>query len=1550
VELADRTGGSVDRYSGYYGLWVGALTRGEPGPVREIAERFLREIEAQPGAPEAVVGHRILGVTHFFSGDFVAAHRHFQQALQLYDHQRHRDLAVRFGQDPGAGARIFAALSLWVMGRIDEATKIADLAVAEAQSTAHVPTMVYVRVFNALLGVLRGDRDAGVADCQAFADLVSQHDLPALWLAQRMFFQGWIKWHRGEHEAGIDGMRKGSGMLREQHHVLLRSFFEPILAEAEAEASDSAALTRIDEAIIEAGQTGHRQYEAESHRIRGEILLKRDPANTASAEEAFLTAIAVAREQKARSFELRAALSLAKLYQSSKRAADAHAVLATALEGFAPTPEFPEIEEAQALLAALAKTDEVKNADASRKRRLQLQVSLANAMLQSRGQHATETKAAFDRARELAGSIDDPLQRFSTYYGLWVGGYVRGEKATMTEAAESLLKESDGRPDSAEAGIAHRIYGVTCWMARGDLSAARDHLEKAVALHHPQRDSELAHRFAQDVGVAARAYLSIVQWVLGECDRSRAVLTEMMALAAETKHAPTLVYAHYHAAFYETIRLDPIRTKVHAETCLALARERGLEVWTLLAPPMLAWANANLGRTEADWEEMRRRLADARQRDVRLSEVTGRPLLAAGQAEVGQTEAALATVDQAIAEAQQSGICSFDPESDRIRGEILLKLDPANPVPAEQAFRTAIAIAQQQKARSFGLRAALSLAKLYQLTGRDGEAHAVLASALEGFSLTPEFPEIEQAQTLLAALAETDEVKNAAASRQRRLKLQTSLGQALIWSKGFGSEDTKAAFNRAQELAAEIRDAAERFSAHYGLFVGDLLRGELGTARETAEIFVREAEAASSMTEVAVARRCMGMICLRLGQFNAAQENLEQSLRAYDPERDREAKFRFGMDSGASATAYLAHTNWQLGDVRRARELIEDAVRRAAASDHVPTLANTYHFKAILEILRGDAAAALFGADAAVELSRQYGLPLYQAEGTLLSGFARARLANLDSGIVELRQAFATFTEQGNKLWVPLYQGLLAETEAEAGGWNDALSRIDAALAIADVTAEHWTDAFLHRIRGEILLKRDPANTALAEDAFLTAIAVAQQQKARSFELRAALPLAKLYQSTNRPADAHTVLAQALEGFSPTPEFPEIEEAQTLLAALAETDEVKIAAARRKQQLNLQISLGNALIATRGYGAPETQAAFVKARELAGGVENPIERYVIYYGLFIGSLIRGEPGGSREIAERFLQETASKPGTGEFGVAHRLAGLLHYFGGDYVAARRHFETALGAFDTERDRDFALRYGQDPAAATELFLGLTLFALGDVERARHFAELAVEHALRAGYVNTVVYVHTWKGMFEMARRDIERTVAHADASLAIAKEHGLDLWLAYATALRGWATFRSGDRKTGLQGLHEGLAQFRKQKIRMLLPFLLSLAAETEMEAEVAQSGLSTIEAAIAEAAETGEHQYLAESHRIRGEILLKRDAADTAPAEEAFLTAIAVARRQKARSFELRAALSLAKLYQSTNRPADAHTVLAPALEGFAPTPEFPEIEAAQALLAALRS
>jgi len=131
---------------------------------------------------------------------------------------------------------------------------------------------------------------------------------------------------------------------------------EAVLAEAEASAGETeAGLRRLDDALAGLQRTEERLYEAEMYRIRGEILLKRDPANTAAAEQSLQAAIAVAQSQKARSFETRAALSLAKLYHASDRGADAHAVLAPAVEGFPPTQQFPELTEGQALISVLSR-------------------------------------------------------------------------------------------------------------------------------------------------------------------------------------------------------------------------------------------------------------------------------------------------------------------------------------------------------------------------------------------------------------------------------------------------------------------------------------------------------------------------------------------------------------------------------------------------------------------------------------------------------------------------------------------------------------------------------------------------------------------------------------------------------------------------------------------------------------------------------------------------------------------------------------------------------------------------------------------------------------------------------------------------------------------------------------------------------------------------------------------------------------------------------------------------------------------------------------------
>src|SRR6516165_6626066 len=177
-----------------------------------------------------------------------------------------------------------------------------------------------------------------------------------------------------------------------------------------------------------------------------------------------------------------------------------------------------------------------------------------------------------------------------------------------------------------------------------------------------------------------------------------------------------------------------------------------------------------------------------------------------------------------------------------------------------------------------------------------------------------------------------------------------------------------------------------------------------------------------------------------------------------------------------------------------------------------------------------------------------------------------------------------------------------------------ALDRIDEAFRLSNAVEHRCSLPFLHRLRGEILLKRDPSDLAPVEEAFRTSIAIAKEQGARSPILLASLALAKLLQSTGRLAEAHAVLTPALEGFSPTPEMLQIAEAQAMLAALAETDEVKAEVERRKRRLDLQTSYGQALQFGKGFAAEETRAAFARVGELAGQKENSAARFVAFYG------------------------------------------------------------------------------------------------------------------------------------------------------------------------------------------------------------------------------------------------------------------------------------------------------------------------------------------------
>jgi predicted ATPase len=1197
-------------------------------------------------------------------------------------------------------------------------------------------------------------------------------------------------------------------------------------------------------------------------------------------------------------------------------------------------------------IAMADKTGGGKAGAESGQQQQRLHVAYGNALIQARGHGAPETTEAFARARESAFGDKDAPERLAADFGLWSGSYVRGELSVMRTHAVAFLSDVGARPDSSEAGIAHRAAGTTHWFA-GEYSQARDHLERALALFQLGRDDDLAYRFAQDPGVAAMFLLAFTLWPMGDVGRAVSLVSNAKARSAGLAHIGTRAYERMHAALFALMRFDLSRAASVAAELARLAREHDLPTWRAFGVFLEGLATAESRAAGGGLDEMRRGAELLQEQNVLVHDGLFKIVLAEAEARAGDLDRAVVILDEALATCEQTGHRAFEAELHRVLGEMLLRRDPANPAPAEEALQTAIAVARQQSARAFELRAALALAILYQSTDRPADAHAVLAPALEGFSPTPEMPEIAEAQALLAALAETGDVKADAARRQQRSKLQVAYGNALFAARGFGAPETTDAFARARASASGDKEAPDRPAADFGLWAGAYTRGELSSMRAYAEAILADVQSRPDSPEAGVAHRAKGITLHFAGDYREARGHLERALTLFQPGRDDDLAFRFGPDAGVSGTAYLAFALWPIGEIGRSVSLIEQMRARMASLTQSNTLAMGHMYASQFALMR---CGREYGKESNLELARiaiERDLAQFRAFGEFFKGWATAESDPL-GGLEAMRRGSEMLTAQNVLVFDGLIKIALAEAEAGAGDPDRGVAILDEALATADRTGYRSFEAELHRARGEMLLKlkHDPSNTASAEEALQTATVVAKQQGTRSFELRAALSLAKLYQSTGRPADARAVLAPALEGFSPTPEMPEIAEAQALMAALEQTEEVKADAAKQQRLTHLHVAYGNALIAARGHGARETTEAFARARKSASGDEGAPERLAADYGLWVGSYVRGDLPSMRTHAAAFLAGVQATPNSPEAGVAHRVLGTTHCFAGEYAEAREHLERALALFQPGRDDDLAFRFGQDAGVAAMCYLALASWPLGNVRRAVSLIDETHGRLAGVAHIGTHPYAKLHAATFELMRGDRARAAENGSEAARLAREHDLPLWRAYGAFFEGLATAERGALGEGLNDMRRSAESLRQQDLLNFDGLFKIALAEAEARAGDRNRAIAILDEALTTADRLGYRAFEAELNRTRGEILLECDPANSAPAEEAFQTAIALAKRQGTRSFELRAALSLAKLYQSIGRPAAAHAVLAPALEGLSLTSEMPEIAEAQALLA----
>jgi class 3 adenylate cyclase/predicted ATPase len=397
------------------------------------------------------------------------------------------------------------------------------------------------------------------------------------------------------------------------------------------------------------------------------------------------------------------------------------------------------------------------------------------------------------------------------------------------------------------------------------------------------------------------------------------------------------------------------------------------------------------------------------------------------------------------------------------------------------------------------------------------------------------------------AIEMADREGTALVPASQRLKLQTDYGQAVMWVKGFAAREAANALARADEQNAQAGSREERLKAYLARFMRSFVGGELDSARQIAEDFAVQAEQEQNEVAYSLGKRQLGMACVICGDFTKAKRELEIALNRASGELPRSDAPVYGVETKSSAAVWLAIADWQLGQFNRARTLMQQGTDRAVESGHIPTIVYARWLATILEVCRDDPSAALRSAEALADLGRQHVMAHFTSLGEIVGAWATGRLYDPVVAASALRTALASYVESGNRVVTPWFHGLLAEIELAGSKADLALECINKGLEIGRETGDRFADSYLHRKRGDILLQRDAANAAPAEEAYRSAIAVAMQQGARTHGLLAALALAKLYRSTGRPADAHAVLAPALEGFSPTPEMPKIAEAQALL-------------------------------------------------------------------------------------------------------------------------------------------------------------------------------------------------------------------------------------------------------------------------------------------------------------------------------------------------------------------------------------------------------------------
>jgi len=390
---------------------------------------------------------------------------------------------------------------------------------------------------------------------------------------------------------------------------------------------------------------------------------------------------------------------------------------------------------------------------------------------------------------------------------------------------------------------------------------------------------------------------------------------------------------------------------------------------------------------------------------------------------------------------------------------------------------------------------------------------------------------------------------------QLELDLRVALGVPLSASRGYSAPEVEQTYSRARELSEKVGGSPQFANIVWGLWVGYLTGGPIGAALEIAEQYRAIAERSQDSGHLLEMCQVLGIALFYLGEFPRALPHLSRGSAMYDPARHHALIYEHGGgDTGVAIRTHEALTLWTLGYPDQARLRMQHALETAnSLARHPFTVAFGHYFYAWLHKLYREEEIVEQATDVAIKICEEQRFPFWQLASTCLRGSTLVERGAAEEGVLTIRQALASYQEIGGQLYSPELHGLLGVALAKTGRVEEAAATLAEGLRLVETTQDRWWHAELHRLHGELTLGLPGDQTAAAEAAFEEALAVARAQQAKSWELRAAMSLSRLWHGAGKTAEARKLLGDVHGWFTEGFDTADLREAAALLAELKDS-------------------------------------------------------------------------------------------------------------------------------------------------------------------------------------------------------------------------------------------------------------------------------------------------------------------------------------------------------------------------------------------------------------